>query len=71
MTVLVALGLPIKFVAILAAIDAFMDMGRTTVNVFGNTVAVLLVNRFGRVADETVESMAVEPRMISGVRSKN
>ena len=65
-TVLVALGLPIESVAILAAIDAFMDMGRTTVNVFGNTVAVLLVNRFGRVADETVESMAVEPRMVSG-----
>jgi hypothetical protein len=29
-----------------------MDMGRTAVNVLGNTVAVLLVRRFGRVAAE-------------------
>jgi dicarboxylate/amino acid:cation (Na+ or H+) symporter, DAACS family len=65
-TVLVALGLPIESVAILAAVDVFMDMGRTTVNVFGNTVAVLLVNRFGRVVDETVKSMTIESRMVSG-----
>ncbi|SIO48727.1 dicarboxylate/amino acid:cation (Na+ or H+) symporter, DAACS family [Burkholderia sp. GAS332] len=45
-TVLVALGLPIESIAVLAAIDIFLDMGRTTVNVFGNTVAVLLVERF-------------------------
>lgn len=51
-TVLVALGLPLESVAILAAIDVFMDMGRTTVNVFGNTVAVLLVNRFGGASTE-------------------
>jgi len=51
-TVLVALGLPIEAIAILAAIDVFMDMGRTTVNVFGNTVAVLLVNRFGGMRTE-------------------
>lgn len=51
-TVLAALGMPIESVAILAAIDVFMDMGRTTVNVFGNTVAVLLVNRFARFAPE-------------------
>jgi DAACS family dicarboxylate/amino acid:cation (Na+ or H+) symporter len=52
-TVLVALGMPLESVAILAAIDVFMDMGRTTVNVFGNTVAVLLVNRFGRVSPDS------------------
>jgi len=51
-TVLVALGLPVESVAILAAVDLFMDMGRTTVNVFGNTVAVLLVDRFGGLARE-------------------
>jgi dicarboxylate/amino acid:cation (Na+ or H+) symporter, DAACS family len=43
-TVLVALGLPIESVA---GVDAFMDMGRTAVNVLGNTVAVMLVRRFG------------------------
>jgi dicarboxylate/amino acid:cation (Na+ or H+) symporter, DAACS family len=53
-TVLVALGLPVESVAVLAAIDVFMDMGRTTVNVFGNTVAVLLVDRFGAVSRDAV-----------------
>jgi DAACS family dicarboxylate/amino acid:cation (Na+ or H+) symporter len=46
-TVLVALGLPIESVALIAGVDAFMDMGRTAVNVLGNTVAVMLVRRFG------------------------
>jgi dicarboxylate/amino acid:cation (Na+ or H+) symporter, DAACS family len=62
----VALGLPLESVAILAAIDVFMDMGRTTVNVFGNTVAVLLVNRFGGVSTEPVASAAAEPQAVSG-----
>jgi dicarboxylate/amino acid:cation (Na+ or H+) symporter, DAACS family len=51
-TVVVAMGLPIEAIAILAGIDAFMDMGRTTVNVMGNTVAVLLVRRFANVTDD-------------------
>jgi len=55
-TVLLALGMPLESVAILAAIDVLMDMGRTTVNVFGNTVAVLLVNRFGRVTPDPAEA---------------
>jgi DAACS family dicarboxylate/amino acid:cation (Na+ or H+) symporter len=64
-TVLVALGLPLESVAILAAIDVFMDMGRTTVNVFGNTVAVLLVDRFGRIAEAPITSPAAEPQTAS------
>jgi DAACS family dicarboxylate/amino acid:cation (Na+ or H+) symporter len=64
--VLLALGLPLESVAILAAIDVFMDMGRTTVNVLGNTVAVLLVNRFGGVGAEPVSPGAVEPQTLSG-----
>jgi dicarboxylate/amino acid:cation (Na+ or H+) symporter, DAACS family len=60
-TVLVALGMPLESVAILAAVDVFMDMGRTTVNVFGNTVAVLLVNRFGRISPDS----AGEPQLVS------
>jgi dicarboxylate/amino acid:cation (Na+ or H+) symporter, DAACS family len=55
-TVLLALGMPLESVAVLAAIDVLMDMGRTTVNVFGNTVAVLLVNRFGRVAADSPDA---------------
>lgn len=67
-TVLVVLGMPVESVAILAAIDVFMDMGRTTVNVFGNTVAVLLVDRFGGVSsEETVPALAdVDAHATSG-----
>jgi dicarboxylate/amino acid:cation (Na+ or H+) symporter, DAACS family len=44
--VLSAIGLPPEAIAILAGVDRMMDMGRTTVNVLGNTFAVLLLNRF-------------------------
>ncbi|MCJ2135914.1 dicarboxylate/amino acid:cation symporter [Methylobacterium sp. J-026] len=66
-TVLVALGLPIEFVAVLAAIDVFLDMGRTTVNVFGNTVAVLLVDRFVHVSsvDAVAIADAAEPQALA------
>jgi DAACS family dicarboxylate/amino acid:cation (Na+ or H+) symporter len=51
-TVIVAMGLPLEAIAIVAGIDVFMDMGRTSVNVMGNTVAVLLVRRFANVKDD-------------------
>ena len=44
---LVVIGLPVEAIAIVAGVDAFMDMGRTAVNVFGNTVAVKLVQKLG------------------------
>ncbi|RAI45549.1 dicarboxylate/amino acid:cation symporter [Rhodoplanes roseus] len=44
--VLTAIGLPVEALAIIAGVDAFLDMGRTAVNVFGNTVAVKLVQKF-------------------------
>jgi DAACS family dicarboxylate/amino acid:cation (Na+ or H+) symporter len=56
-TVLLVLGLPVESVALVAGVDAFMDMGRTAVNVLGNTVAVMLVQRFGRV-EEPVRQIA-------------
>ena len=46
-TVLTAVGLPIEAIAIVAGVDVFMDMGRTAVNVFGNTIAVKLVQKLG------------------------
>lgn len=46
-TVLTAIGLPVEAIALIAGVDAFMDMGRTATNVFGNTVAVMLVQKFG------------------------
>jgi DAACS family dicarboxylate/amino acid:cation (Na+ or H+) symporter len=45
--ILTAMHLPIEAIAIVAGVDRFMDMGRTTINVFGNTCAALLLNRFG------------------------
>ena len=44
---LTSLGLPVEAIAIIAGIDRFGDMGRTTINVFGNTVACLLLYKFG------------------------
>jgi DAACS family dicarboxylate/amino acid:cation (Na+ or H+) symporter len=46
-TVLSAIGLPVEAIALVAGVDAFMDMGRTAVNVLGNTVATKMVTRFG------------------------
>ena len=46
-TVLTAIGLPVEAIALVAGVDAFMDMGRTAINVLGNTVATKLVTRFG------------------------
>jgi DAACS family dicarboxylate/amino acid:cation (Na+ or H+) symporter len=58
-TVLTAIGLPVEAIALVAGIDAFMDMGRTAVNVLGNTVATKLVSRFGgRAAQEDLPSVA-------------
>ncbi len=55
-TVLTAIGLPIEAIAIIAGVDALMDMGRTAINVFGNTVAVLLVQKFaGKSAEDVPE----------------
>jgi DAACS family dicarboxylate/amino acid:cation (Na+ or H+) symporter len=53
--ILTSIGLPVEAIAILAGVDRFMDMGRTTVNVFGNTIAAILLNKFGgqAVAEES------------------
>jgi DAACS family dicarboxylate/amino acid:cation (Na+ or H+) symporter len=60
-TVLTAIGLPVEAIALVAGVDAFMDMGRTAVNVLGNTVATKLVTRFGgRAALEEDEPLPAE-----------
>jgi dicarboxylate/amino acid:cation (Na+ or H+) symporter, DAACS family len=53
--ILTSIGLPVEAIAILAGVDRFMDMGRTAVNVLGNTVATLLLAKFGNVVEEDVE----------------
>ncbi|MFA5072789.1 MAG: dicarboxylate/amino acid:cation symporter [Nitrospirota bacterium] len=45
--ILTSIGLPVESIAILAGVDRFMDMGRTMINVFGNTCAALLLYKFG------------------------
>ena len=52
-TVLTAVGLPVEAIALIAGVDALMDMGRTAINVFGNTVAVMLVRKWGGPVEET------------------
>jgi dicarboxylate/amino acid:cation (Na+ or H+) symporter, DAACS family len=65
--VLTAIGLPVEALAIIAGVDAFLDMGRTAVNVFGNTVAVKLVQKYagnavGDTAGAAVPAVAAEAR---------
>ncbi len=48
-----SLGLPLEAIGILVGVDRFMDMGRTTINVFGNTIAALLLHKVaGRHLDD-------------------
>jgi dicarboxylate/amino acid:cation (Na+ or H+) symporter, DAACS family len=59
-TVLTTIGLPIEAIALIAGIDAFLDMGRTAVNVFGNTIAAKLVMRFAG-AGVSDDVLSLEP----------
>ena len=62
-TVLTAIGLPVEAIAVIAGVDVFMDMGRTAVNVFGNTVAVKLVQKLG--GPGLAEPEAAEPGQVT------
>ena len=53
--VLTTIGIPVEALAIIAGVDAFLDMGRTAVNVVSNTVAVKLVMRWAGIAYEPVD----------------
>jgi Na+/H+-dicarboxylate symporter len=44
-------------------------MGRTAVNVFGNTAAVLLVRKFGGMSDEPSEDYVLDGAFRTGVAS--
>ncbi len=56
--VLTTIGIPVEALAIIAGVDAFLDMGRTAVNVVSNTVAVKLVMRWAGIACEPAEGTA-------------
>ncbi len=45
--ILTSIGLPVEAIAIVAGVDRFIDMGRTCINVFGNTTAALLLHKYG------------------------
>ena len=70
-TILSAIGLPLEAVAIVAGIDALLDMGRAGLNVFGNTAAVLIVRRFADpslASDPTrIESAEMMPERASSL----
>ena len=57
--ILTSLGLPVEAIAIVAGVDRFMDMGRTMVNVFGNTIAAILLWKWGgkNLANEVPETV--------------
>jgi DAACS family dicarboxylate/amino acid:cation (Na+ or H+) symporter len=52
--VLSALGLPMEAVAVIAGIDAFVDMSRTGTSVFCNTVAIKIIMKICRIKYEPV-----------------
>jgi DAACS family dicarboxylate/amino acid:cation (Na+ or H+) symporter len=62
--VLMAIGVPVQAVAIVAGIDAFVDMGRTAMNVFSNTVAIKLVMKFAGLKSEA--GTAAYPNTLGG-----
>jgi len=62
-TVLLALGLPADALALVAGVDVFLDMGRTGLNVFGNTLGVLIVRRFGERRNPQVKTRTSEVAM--------
>ncbi|ODP34161.1 dicarboxylate/amino acid:cation symporter [Pandoraea sp. ISTKB] len=55
--VLTTIGVPIEALAIIAGVDAFLDMGRTAINVFSNTVAIKLVMKLAGIPYESPEAV--------------
>jgi DAACS family dicarboxylate/amino acid:cation (Na+ or H+) symporter len=47
--VLSAVGLPVEAVVLILGLDAFFDMGRTALNVYGSTVATVVAMRISGV----------------------
>jgi DAACS family dicarboxylate/amino acid:cation (Na+ or H+) symporter len=58
--VLATIGVPVEALAIIAGVDAFLDMGRTAMNVFSNTVAIKLVMKWAGVPYEKVAVLDAE-----------
>jgi proton glutamate symport protein len=63
---LAAFGLPLQAVAVILGVDAFMDMGRTMVNVVGNCLAAAVMARWE--GTPLGEGIAVEDRAVVAAR---
>jgi proton glutamate symport protein len=54
-------GLPLEGIALILAVDAFMDMGRTSINLLGNCLAAVVMARWeGSLAIPEAQSSAAE-----------
>ncbi|HEX5007479.1 MAG TPA: dicarboxylate/amino acid:cation symporter [Hyphomonadaceae bacterium] len=56
-----AFGIPTEAIALVLAVDAFMDMGRTATNVIGNSIACAVIAKWeGLLSDPEEDAPAVE-----------
>ena len=56
-----AFGMPTEAIALVLAVDAFMDMGRTATNVIGNSIACAVIAKWeGLLSDPKEDTPAVE-----------
>ena len=63
--VLATIGIPVEALAIIAGVDAFLDMGRTAMNVFSNTVAIKLVMKWAGVPYETAAAAQLDAETVA------
>jgi Na+/H+-dicarboxylate symporter len=54
-------GLPVEGVALLLAVDQFLDMGRTATNVLGNSVATAVITKWEGMLQVPLDPDAGEP----------
>jgi proton glutamate symport protein len=62
---LAAFGLPLQAVAVILGVDAFMDMGRTMVNVVGNCLAAAVMARWDGVPLGNVPATDAAPAAVA------
>jgi proton glutamate symport protein len=70
---LVQFGLPLEGLALILAVDAFMDMGRTSINLVGNCVATVVMARWEgsdtQVVRHTATWTAGRPENLTGAHA--
>jgi proton glutamate symport protein len=66
---LTAFGLPLEGIALILGVDAFMDMGRSAINLLGNCLATAVIARSEGV--ELKDSTAEIPNRSSNVSLKS